>query len=76
MKVRTTFCQPTLNKPARIRVVDVDSKKERCIPVPAKRILFPLVTICRYAAIEYFGDRYKGALSVSQDGEEYLFEVT
>jgi hypothetical protein len=57
-------------------VVDVDSKKERSIPVPAKRILFPLITICRDAAIEYFGERYKGALRVSQDGEEYLFEVT
>lgn len=75
MKVRTTYCPPTLTKPARIRVVDVDSKKERSIPVPAERILFPLVTICRYAAIEYVGDRYKDVLHVIKDGEEYLFEV-
>jgi hypothetical protein len=54
-------------------VVDVNSKNTKYIPV--KRIRLPLGTLCKDAAIEYFGDRYKGALSVSQDGEDYLFEV-
>jgi hypothetical protein len=73
MKVRTTYCPPTLTKPARILVVDVNSKNEKYFPV--QKFRFPLGAMCKDAALEYFGDRYKGALSVYKDGEDYLFEV-
>lgn len=72
MKIRASYIPATFNKPARIKVQNIDSSTPKYYPISSPST--PVYTACKYAAIEYLGTSYKGGLSIAKDGEDYIFE--